>query len=187
MKIGYQGTIGSYTQRAAKQLAENVNIYSAEYVPLISSANVVKALLNGEIDYGVLAVYNSIGGKVQETEDALRDINYLKVTAIVMPIHQCIFKKNHSIKNENINKIYSHIQALRQTQLTVKKYFPYAKLKETEDTAIGAKRLAEGEYDNYSAVICSKEAGEFYKLALIYENIEDDDSNQTMFILIEKN
>lgn len=186
MKIGYQGIMGSHSQKAAKELAANVNILNAEFIPLVSSANVVKSLLDGDIDYGVVASYNSIGGVVSETDDALNGVNYMKITAIVMNIHQCIFKKNSSVRNTDINKVASHIQALRQTQLNVKRLFPYAKLKEIEDTAIGARNLSEGVYDKYTAVICSAEAGEAYGLDMMYENIEDNDSNRTMFMLIDR-
>lgn len=186
MLIGYQGIIGSYSQRAAKQLAENANLLYAEYVPLTTSAEVVRALKYGEISYGVVAAYNSIGGKVIETEEALRDFDYYKVTALIMPIHQCIFKRDTTVPNESINKIKSHVQALSQTKGSLKKYFPYAKQTEIEDTALGAKNLSEGVYDKYTAVVCSREAGEYYGLTMMYENIEDDDTNRTMFYLIEK-
>lgn len=186
MLIGYQGIIGSYSQRAAKQLAESAKLLYAEYVPLTTSAEVVRALKNDEVSYGVVAAYNSIGGEVVETAEALKGFDYYKVTALIMPIHQCIFKLNPSVPNESINKIKSHVQALSQTKESLKKYFPFAKQTEIEDTALGAKNLSEGIYDKYTAVVCSREAGEYYGLTMMYENIEDDDSNRTMFYLIEK-
>lgn len=186
MLIGYQGITGSYSQRAAKLLAENANLLYADFVPLVTSAEVIRALKNDEISYGVVAIYNSVGGNVIETDEALRGFDYFKVTALIMPIHQCIFKLNPSVSNDSINKIKSHIQALEQTKGSLKRYFPYAKQTEIEDTALGAKNLAEGVYDKYTAVVCSREAGEYYGLTMMYENIEDDDSNRTMFYLIEK-
>ena len=48
------------------------------------------------------------------------------------------------------------------------------------------KDLRNGEYDKYTAVICSRNAGEYYGLEMMYENIEDDAANSTMFYLIEK-
>lgn len=186
MLIGYQGIIGSYSQRAAIQLAESAKLLYAEYVPLTTSAEVVRALKDGEISYGAVAVYNSIGGRVVETEEALKDFDYYKVTALIMPIHQCVFKTDPSVSNDSINKIKSHVQALEQTKGSLKRYFPYAKQTEIEDTALGAKNLAEGVYDKYTAVVCSREAGEHYGLTMMYENIEDDGANRTMFYLIEK-
>ena len=186
MLIGYQGIIGSHCERAARILADNAKMLYAEFVPLISSTDVVKALKDGSIHYGVLAVYNSIGGTVLETVEAFKNFEYKKITAVIMPIHQCMYKVKAYVPNESINRIVSHRQALKQTQKMIKKYFPYAKLVEMEDTALAAKRLAEGEYDKYTAVICSRNAGEYYGLEMMYENIEDDAANSTMFHLIEK-
>ena len=186
MKIGYQGIVGSYSQRAAALLADSAGIFNAEYVPLVSSANVAEALLKGRIDYGVMAVYNSIGGDVAETAEALCNVDFRKVTAIVMDIHQCIYKLSTSVSNIEIKAIASHIQALKQTAGNVKKYFPDARIIEIEDTATAARMLSEGKLDKYTAVICSREAGIAYNLTQIYENIEDDSSNRTMFVLFAR-
>lgn len=187
MKIGYQGINGSYSESAAEKLAELAGMVDAEFVPLVNSANVAYELGEGNIDYGVVAVFNSIGGTVLETEEALCDIDYVKVTAVIMEIHQCLFKKKRSVRNEDINKVYSHIQALQQTRKTLRRLFPYAKLHEVADTALAAKNLATDEYDDYSAVICSANAGRAYNLELMYENVNDDNSNRTMFFLIKMN
>lgn len=183
MKIGYQGIVGSYSQRVAGLLADSAGIFDAEYVPLVSSANVAKALINGTVDYGVMAVYNSIGGDVAETAEALKTADFRKMTAIVMPIHQCVYKLSTMVVDSEIKKIASHIQALKQTKNSIKKYFPDASIIEVEDTATAAKMLSEGVLDRKTAVICSREAGIAYNLAQMYENIEDDSSNQTMFVL----
>lgn len=184
MKIGYQGIVGSYSQRAAALLADSAGIFNVEYVPLVSSARVADALINGSVDFGVMAVYNSIGGEVTETAEALKRADFRKVTGIIMPIHQCVYKLSNAVPDTEIKRIASHIQALRQTKGNVKKYFPLAKEVEVEDTATAAQMLAEGKLDKYTAVICSREAGIAYGLAQMYENIEDDSSNRTQFVLL---
>ena len=186
MKIGYQGILGNHSQKAAKMLVDNALIINAEYLPFNNSQNIVSEMVNGNINYGVLAVYNSILGDITESKEALKDVDYIKVTGLVMSMHQCIFKQNKSIKNSDINKIYSDIQTLKQTQNTVHNYFPFAKLKETVDSNVTAKDFGEELYDKYSAVICSKEAGESYGLELMYSGVQDNDSYRTMFILIAK-
>ena len=52
---------------------------------------------------------------------------------------------------------------------------------EIEDTALGAKMIAEDEFLPNTAVVCSKIAGELYGLDLIEENIEDSPDNETTF------
>ena len=54
-KIGYQGIEGSNSEVAAKDMARNCLCVNPEFVPLTSSENVISALLQGNIDYGVFA------------------------------------------------------------------------------------------------------------------------------------
>ena len=62
IKIGYQGIEGSNAEKAAKDLVKKLNLADVEYVPLVDSPHVIKAMKTGETDYGVCAVYNSVAG-----------------------------------------------------------------------------------------------------------------------------
>lgn len=55
-----------------------------------------------------------------------------------------------------------------------------------EDTAIGAERLKDGEYDSSIGVVCSKHAGLERGLFLLAENIEDQKDNRTEFRMFKK-
>ena len=59
LKVGYQGDVGSNSEYAARQWFKDAN---ARFYPLISSNGVADALNCGNIDYGVAALHNSIGG-----------------------------------------------------------------------------------------------------------------------------
>ena len=52
---------------------------------------------------------------------------------------------------------------------------------ETNDTASAARNLSEGFFGDDYAVICRKNAGEYYNLQLVHENIEDLCNNKTEF------
>ncbi len=186
MKIGYQGISGSHSQRAAKRLAEMAAIFEPDYIPLGSSENVVTALMKGSIDYGVVPVYNSAYGEIEETGNALKNARYIKVTAVVIPIIHCVFKLGHRSEGLGINKLLSTARTFERSADAIKKYFPYARLKEIEDDALGAKNLSEGAYDRYTAVICGREAGAAYGLTLIYEDIDNGNSDDMVFYLISR-
>ena len=160
---------------------------NADQVPLLTSKNVASALSQRDVDYGVMAIRNSIAGEVVETKEALSDnIELLGKTEI--PIHHCVFTKSSHSK---VDFVASHIQALKQTIHTRQKILPEAKEVECIDTALAAKMLFEGEYPENYAVICHKNAGERYGLHLLAENIEDDKINKTTFglfrLMHEKN
>ena len=178
MNIGFQGDIGSNAEEATSKFTEKFKLEGAEQIPLVTSQKVVSALMEQKIDYGVMAIRNSIAGEVAETKEALNDdIEMLGQTQI--PIHHCVFTKSKDAPN--ITSVASHIQALKQTRNTRQKILPQAKEVECIDTALAAKMLYTGEYPQDYAVICRKNAGERYGLNLFAENIEDDTSNQTTF------
>lgn len=181
MKIGFQGDIGSNAEEATSVFLNSISVKNITPVALVTSKNVVSALLNKEIDYGVMAIRNSIAGEVAETKNALtEDIELINTTDI--PIHHCVFVKN---KDAEINFVASHIQALLQTVKTREKILKDANELECIDTALAAKMLYEGEYPENYAVICRKNAGQLYGLHLLAENIEDDKSNKTTFGLFK--
>jgi prephenate dehydratase len=147
----------------------------------VISKNVAAALLAGRIDYGVMAIENSVAGKVQETKSVM-DCGIELCCQTSMPIHHCLFVKNPEAK---IKFITSHIQALKQTEQTCKQILPNAIAIECADTALAAKMLHNGAFSEEYAVICKKDTGLSYKLHLLAENVEDDKSNATVFGLFK--
>lgn len=183
IRIGYQGEVCSNSEEAAYNFVSNfLELKSDEYelVPLIESRYVASNIKLRKIDYGVMAIRNSIAGTVNETYEALKDKNFQSVTTIVLPIHHCIFIKQNSCE-EKIDTITSHIQALNQTSKTRKAWHPEWKEIESNDTASAARNLAENIFPDSYAVICRKNAGEQYNLKLLRENAEDVKNNTTEF------
>lgn len=180
MKIGYQGIGGSNSENAAKILSKELKLNNVDLIPLITSANVVNELNLKNIDYGVMAIENTIGGLVKETRNALIDMNISVLEEISIQIHHCIFKKSEIIM-DNIKNVASHTQALTQCNKNIEKLFPNCNIIETEDTSIAAKYLKEGILPDNTAVICNKNAGEIFNLELVSENIEDNLNNYTTF------
>ena len=185
VKVGYQGIEGSNSEDAAKKLCEIKGIKDFELVPLVTSRGVVEKLDSNEIDYGVMAYKNNIGGKVQETMDALSMISYELAGRCELLIHHCVFVYDSSVKLSNITKVVSHEQALVQCQHYIQLRFPQAEIVKSLDTAISARQLKDGVIDKTAAVICKKAAGIGRDLYLIDENIEDEESI-TEFRMIKK-
>jgi len=183
MKVGFQGDWGSNSEFAARKLLENFN-KEVEFIPLISSLNVVNALKNGEISYGIMAIKNNIGGVVSETQQAL-DLSLIKISEIEMRINHCVFVKNKHIKADDIKFIASHEQALKQSQANLNKIFAGVDFVKIDDTALGAKYLSDGTFGDDYAVVCSKQAGISNNLYLFYSNVEDRESITT-FGLFER-
>lgn len=184
-KIGYQGISGSYSETASKMFINNLGLLNIEIIPLVNSYNVFESLLNGKIDFGVMAISNSIGGIVKETNDVLKNTLYTEVSSLELPICHCVFKKKN-IKIEQIKYIASHEQAIKQTRKNISKIFSDVKIKYIEDTALAAKLLHENKLDETTAVICSEQVGKKYNLDCIKKDIADGNSITT-FILVKLN
>ena len=183
--IGYQGLEGSFSEVAARLVVAQCRMEDASiiYKPLKTSAGVINALRMREIDFGLVATRNSIGGNVEETMRVIKNTQLQLKRSIVMPINQCLFKLSEEIPDEDITQIVSHIQALHQTEKFRQQHYPAAQAVEEEDTAFAAQRLHDGDYSPQTAVICSLEAGKKYGLYLAHKNIQDQPDNRTEFRL----
>ncbi len=181
--IGYMGIPGSFSEVAAEALIRQRNMTDATLVPMVCSKNILAALCSGEAAYGVLGVTNTTAGPVREFEEAFGDVAYEVLGEYVLPIHHCVFTLP-DVREEEITQIASHPQAFRQTDMYRARHYPDWRERETEDTALAAQQLAQGILPASTAVICSRQAGEAWNLAMRAENIEDSAENRTTFWLI---
>ena len=184
IKIGYQGIEGSNSEQAAKDLVAKLKLQDVEYVPLVNSGNVIKAMKTGKTDYGVCAIYNSVSGMVLETFFATNGVELFIKGETDLNIHHCLFKKK-GVPDENLKFVASHVLALKQCEDHLKYGYPALRIIEVEDTALAAKDLSTGELEESYAVLCRKNAGELFGLELMDENIEDYKDNKTHFCLFQ--
>jgi prephenate dehydratase len=178
MKIAYFGSEASNTHIVALQTFENEE--------LISKATILdcfKAVENGEIDKAVVPLENSIEGTVSTTLDFLYEFDGIRIEAeVVMPItHHLMIHP----ENTEIEKIYSHPQALAQCYHFLDKEYKEVVKQEFGSTAAAAKRVAENPEKKYAA-IANLYAAKFYNLKVLHSNIQDFEQNHTKFIVISK-
>lgn len=188
IRVGYQGMENSNNHRAAMRLSESLQSGGeVELVPLISSANVVKALQDRAIDYGVMAHSGTDGWLVPETEAACKDAALEMVGQTCIEIHHFMYKKNESVPLASLKKVASHPAALLVCHDHIRELFPEIEEVEVEDTALSAKKLSEGIISEDTAVICSEKAGKQYGLCLIKGQMQDRDPNGVNFIMVRLN
>ena len=177
--IAYQGIEGAYSHIATKSLFPNCQYKSYNHFE-----EVFAALLAGESDYAVLPIENSYAGRVSEIHNLLnqKSLYIIKEKFQKIEHHLCGIKGS-SI--EKIKTVYSHSQAIMQTNEFFKKY-KNIKLENYINTAMAAKYVEETK-DPTKAAICSKLSAELYGLEIIQNNIETSDKNYTVFIVLSKN
>ena len=107
MKMGFQGDVGSNSEEASYEFIKKLNNENIVPVALITSENVVSALLNKEIEFGVMALNNSIIGEVVETKKAMHK-NIELIDTVEIPIHHCFsysgLNANSRYQKNNIKK-----------------------------------------------------------------------------------
>ena len=134
LKISYLGPKGSYSEKAAKLVAEE----GTELIPLQPIDEVIRSLKSGEADISVVPYYNSIAGYVQTHLDLLYQ-NELKIIGVKrVPIELCIGGYPDKVK-----EIYSHPKAFEQCSKYIRQNYPKTSLLEVASTAEAAKKIRE--------------------------------------------
>lgn len=173
-----QGIEGAYSQLACDRLFKNPDI---KYVK--NFEDVFKAVQNGDSDYGILPIENSIHGTVIAVYDLMKNYNFHIVKSIKLKINHALMTKP-GVKFSDIKEIISHEQALGQCSEFLKKY-PDVLLTVCENTAVAAKTVSASERRDIAA-ISSPDCAEYYGLTVLNEKIANSDSNFTRFICISK-
>mgnify|MGYP003377555919 CR=1 FL=1 len=167
MKLGYLGPKGTFSEQAAMMYAAKCP-YDCEYEMFLNITDVISAVGDGIIDEGIVPLENSIEGTVTSTVDTLIFDAELYIKGVCL---------------NDVKKIISHPQGLAQCR----KYIKTTGISETvavSSTAEAAHIVSQGKGD--TAAIAPKRAAEVYGLDIIGENIQDDGTNSTRFIVISK-
>jgi prephenate dehydratase len=175
VRVGYQGEPGAYSEEALLTLFPD-----AEPVGHRSFTLAVDALLGGQVELDVLPVENTLGGIVQEANDLLWERRGLRlVREHVHRIRHCML----GFREGRVSRAISHPQALAQ----VRRYLETHGIEAIPhyDTAGAARQLAEHPEPGLGAV-ASAAAARRYGLTVLAEGIQDDDTNQTRFVVVER-
>ncbi|WP_294304504.1 prephenate dehydratase [uncultured Chryseobacterium sp.] len=180
MKIAFLGPHASFTQLAASQLFPD-----AELLPQANILDCFKAIEHKEVDQAVVPLENSIEGTVSLTLDYLYKTPGIRIEAeAVMPIaHHLMVHPDCNI--DNLEKIYSHPQALAQSFHFLDSRFKEVPKQDYSSTAAAAKHIADHSDRNLAAV-ANQFAADLYGLKVIHRNIQDIEQNHTRFIIISK-
>jgi prephenate dehydratase len=181
VRVAFQGELGAYSEDAVRRYWPGE---SAEPVPKRSCADVVRALEDGEVDYGMLPIENSLAGNVMATYDALSAARECWVVGeTVLPIHHCLLALPGA-DIASITHVASHPVALAQCGRFLERH-PQMKEEAAYDTAGAARDLA-ASGDGWCAAIAGRGAAERFGLAILASDIEDRPDNQTRFFALSR-
>ncbi|UCE97400.1 MAG: prephenate dehydratase [Dehalococcoidia bacterium] len=176
--VAFQGEIGAYSEEAA------ANFFGAgiQVKPFESFEKVFKSVERDESQFGIIPIENSIEGSISKSYDLLLDSTLKVCGEIELPVSHCLIA-NRGVTLSSIKRIYSHPQALGQSQAFIKHL--NCELIPTYDTAGSVKFIKEKKITD-GAAIASPRAAEIYCMNIITCGIEDNPNNFTRFFVLSK-
>ncbi len=181
MIIGISGNKGSFSEEAAKHycLKNKIKDYELNYLTGVEGA--LLALTNNKVKKAIFPIENSNGGAVLEALYAMSNhIFHIEEIFEIDVKHNLLVLPNTNANN--ITKITSHPQALKQCRMYLKRKWKNTELEEYCDTASAANDLGNGKLDKNTAVIAPKICASMYGLEILEESIQDLKFNYTSFI-----
>ena len=178
MKVAIQGGQGSFHAIAATKLFGT----DIKFVHCDRFADVFAALHSGQADRAVIASDNSLYGSIREVYDLLRKYHFTITDATTEHVHQQLIARPGTTA-DMVQEIYSHPVALDQCRDYLETHFPHAEPIEYHDTADAVRHIKNRRL-KHAAAIASHAAAQTYGMHILAENIEDEKTNFTRFIIL---
>lgn len=177
--VSYLGPAGTYTEEATLLFFGD----KEQIVPVTTVAEAVKMVKEGQSNYAVVPVENTIGGPVYNYLDAVvNDKDFVVIGEINLPIRQTLIVVPET-KLTDIKTVMSHPQGLAQSKDWLKANLPEAKLVEVPSTAEAAKRVAQAGDKSIAAIAASRTA-KVYNLDILANDLQYTDTNVTRFWVV---
>lgn len=177
VKVVFQGVEGAYSHAASMAYFGE----SAEYFHVPNFEEVMKAVAQGEADFGVLPLENSSAGQVGDVYDLLTRYDNTIVGEYYLPVRHCLLGLKGATINE-IQTVYSHPQGLMQCAKFLNEHADWQQISQA-NTAVSAQKVIK-ENNPKTAAIASATAAKLYGLEILEEGINDNKTNTTRFIIV---
>ena len=179
MKVGYLGPKGTFSYEICNKVFDE----NYEKMPFKTIKDTIIALENSKLDRAIVPIENSLQGCVTETIDCIIEINDIEICEEkILKINQNLMAK-HNYSLSDIKEVYSHPQALAQCRNYIECNLKNAEVIEVSSTALAAKEVSK---KDCAACICNIECAKEYNLNLLEKEIQDNNFNETKFIVLKK-
>lgn len=176
-KIGFQGSEGANSHLAAKENFPNASLKSFE-----TFEDLFAAVETQKVNLAIIPIENSHSGRVSEIHNLLKETNLHIVGEFFLDIkhHLAVIK---GTKLEEVKEVYSHPQALMQSNASLKKL--NLKINSYLNTALAAKFIKK-QNKKHLAALCTNLAAEINGLEIIKHDLQESKNNKTTFVAIAK-
>lgn len=175
IRVSFPGERGAYSEAAAASFFAGKEM---ETVPHLTFAAAIGSTVDGDTDYTILPVENSIEGSVGESYDLLTSTPLVAAGEIHYRIRHCLIGYG---RMSDVRQVWSHPQALGQCRRFLEERGMRAI--PAYDTAGSIMNVRDAK-DQKVAGIASREAAALYGVPIIAEDIADNSSNYTRFLIL---
>lgn len=176
-KVAFFGEKGSYTEQAMLEYFKN----QVNGMPMGTFREVMQAIKEGTVEYGVLPIENSSTGTLSDIFDLLSGYDNFIIGEHLVKIEHNLWGISGA-RLSDMKRVYSHRQGLLQCSDFLNKH-PEIEQIEFGSTA-GCARLILEENDICQGAIASKRAGGYLGLNLLKASIHNEANNATRFIIV---
>ncbi len=173
--MAYTGEPGAFAEDAVLEAFGDV-----ERIPLGAFRAVFDAVAAGSAAAGVVPIENVIHGTVRENYDLLMEHDLVIRGEVVVPVRLCLAALPGQ-RIEDIERVYSHIQALGQAELFLRSR-PW-QLLSTYNTAGAGKAIADAG-ERGAAAVLSPRAAALFGLEVLVDEVGDLPGNRTRFLVL---
>ena len=173
----FSGDHGAYAEQAINKYFDG-----AQSLSVSSFRDVFQAVVNGDADYGMIPLENSLAGSVYENYDNLLRFDDVEICgAYTLRIeHSLLAPRGATV--DTIKYVYSHPHGFPQCKEFLEKYPQWTHI-DSASTATAAEIVAEkGSVEN--AAIASALVADYYNLEVLATGIESNPRNYTRFVVI---
>jgi len=177
-KVAIQGVAGAYHDIAARAFFEGEEI---EIIDCKTFKDVFNTLRKDNSAFGIIAIENTIAGSLLQNHNLLRESDTSIIGEFKQRISHCLAALPGQ-QMEDLTEVHSHPIALMQCGDFLEEHQDW-KVVESEDTALSAKSIRDGQIMGRAA-ICSELAAKIYGLNILAKGIETNKRNFTRFLIL---
>ena len=178
-RYAFLGPQGTFTEVAL----EGITAIDDLRIPYANVTATLDAVRDGEVDFALVPIENSVEGVVARTLDELAIGDPLVIVAeTTIPVNFALAVNGAKAKSE-ITQIATHPHAESQCRKYIAKNYPHAEIIPMPSTAAAAEAVSRGEYH---AAITSASAASRYGLLVVEDEVGDAKGAETRFVLVSR-
>lgn len=179
-RYAYLGPEGTFTEIALRAM---VDVSQGEFVPTVDVPAALAAVRNGDVDFAVVAIENTVEGGVTATLDTLATGAPLVILGeTVLPVSfELVARAGTGL--DAITRVAAHSHGLAQCRRWLASNLPHAAQVSAASNASAARELAEGSA-NFEAALAPPGLGVALGLDVLASGVADNVHAATRFVRV---